>query len=143
MRYSNRSTHALYAFIWPINLLFFHPLEADIYPGITRTRNFCELCKIYIPAPGTSVSFVRHSYPFPKLVQVLYARATIPGVRVQYSYTYPELCEFHKASIPYPELLRVLLRHSYPYPKLMRVLYARATIPGVRVQHSYTYPELL
>ena len=91
MQYTNRSIrHAcIVVLVW--FLLFFRPLETGIYPGITGAGNFCEFCTASIPVPGTSVGSVRHSYPYPKLLQVLYARATIPGVRVQHSYTYPEL----------------------------------------------------
>ena len=54
-------------------------------PGITLQKT-----------PGR---FVRHSYPYPELPEVLYARATIPGVRVQHvlyplgtSVSYVHLC---------------------------------------------------
>ena len=42
---------------------FFVPFEADIYPGITRTRAFCEFCTTP-PVRGTSVGYVRHSYSY-------------------------------------------------------------------------------
>ena len=52
-----------------------------------------------MPVPGTSVSSVRHSYPYPELQSALYARATntrgkgtaFSGVRVQHFNTCPEL----------------------------------------------------
>ena len=56
-----------------------------------RTRNIWEFCTTSVPVPLPSASSVRHSYVYPKLLQVIYARATIPGVRGQHSYTYPEL----------------------------------------------------
>ena len=71
MQYANRSNwkcvhHSLSFFDQSFCLLFFAPFEAGIYPGITRTRDFCEFC-ITLPVPGTSVSSVRHSYPYPIL----------------------------------------------------------------------------
>ena len=84
-----------YVFDSPVNLLFFRPLKTGIYPGITRTRHVCEFCTAVIPVPGisvnyarpcrdtrgtgttyvylpgTSVSYVWHSYPYPELLRVL------------------------------------------------------------------------
>ena len=67
------------------------PPRACIYQGDTRTRNFCEFYTTSIPVKKTSVSSVRHSYPYPELLQDLDDRATIPGVLVQHFYTCPEL----------------------------------------------------
>ena len=47
-----------------------------IYPGYYPTKKFCEFCRTFIPVPGTSGSYVRHSYPYPELLEVLYASAT-------------------------------------------------------------------
>ena len=33
-----------------------------------NTRNFWKFCKTFIPVPGTSVSSVGHSYPYPELL---------------------------------------------------------------------------
>ena len=38
-----------------VSLLFLRPLEADIYPGITPTRNFCELCSTFVLVPELSI----------------------------------------------------------------------------------------
>ena len=46
---------------------FFAPFKAGFYPGITRTRTFCEFCTT-LPVPGTSESSVRHSYPYPNFL---------------------------------------------------------------------------
>ena len=46
-----------------------------IYPGYYPTKNFCEFCRTFTPVPRTSASSVRHSYPYPKHLEVLYARA--------------------------------------------------------------------
>ena len=87
MQYANRSNWKFVdncGFFLPVSLLFFAPFEAGIYPGITRTRDFCELCttlpvsrtsvsSVYALAtiPGSSGSFVRLSCPYPKLLEVL------------------------------------------------------------------------
>ena len=57
---------------------FSPPYEAGIYPGVTRTRDFCEFCTARtryfcefcttLSVPGTSVSSVRHSYPYPNFL---------------------------------------------------------------------------
>ena len=82
----------------------------------TRTRNVCEFVTTFTPVPElsilvltvvytpnhtlqrTSVTSVGHSYPYPELLEVLYARATIPG----------SSGSFVRLSYPYPELLKVL-----------------------------------
>ena len=47
-----------------------------IYPGYYPTKNFCKFCRTFIPVPGTSGSSVRQSYPYPEILEVLYASAT-------------------------------------------------------------------
>ena len=59
-------TLTIVSFIGQSNCFFF-PFEAGTYPGITRTRDSCELCTT-LPVPGTFVSFVRHSYPYPNFL---------------------------------------------------------------------------
>ena len=60
------------------NLHYFHSckvvfcrLHTEPYPGIYSgyypTNNLCKFCRTFIPVPGTSVSSVRHSYPYPQL----------------------------------------------------------------------------
>ena len=107
-----------------------------LYDLHTRTRNFCEFCTIFIPAPGTSVGSVRYSYPHPELLWVLHdihtrtrnfcdlctPRATISGVRVQH-FLYPpgtSVRFVHRATIPGTSVSSVTL--PYPYPNLLEVL---------------------
>ena len=98
--------------------MFFRPLDAGVYSGIIRTRNLCELCKTSTPVPGTSVNYVQHSCPYPKLPGFFFARARIPGVRVQHSYTYlPGNSESSKISIPIPGTSVSSGRLPYPYPE--------------------------
>ena len=84
-----------------------------IYPGYYPTKNFCmsardfckfctnihtctrNFCKLGTPMPQIPGVWVQHFYTCPKLVWVLYARATIPGTSVS-SVTRP---------YPYPGLL--------------------------------------
>ena len=95
--------------------------------------------------PGSSGSFVRLSYPYPELLEVLYdihtrtwnfwkfytSFATIPGVRVQLvlyptgtSRSFVCLChnarslwKFCNTSIPVPENSGSSVRPPYPYPE--------------------------
>ena len=46
-----------------------------IYPGYYPPKILCKICRTFLPVPGTSGSSVRHSYPYQKLLEVLYARA--------------------------------------------------------------------
>ena len=87
------------------------PEAVCIYPGITRTRNFCKFCWAFIPVPGTSVSSVR---PY---------------------HNTRNLCYFCRTFIPVPELSVTSIGHSYPYRNFCEFCTPRATIPGVRVQH--------
>ena len=65
-------------------------------PGIALQRN--------------SVSSVGYSYPYPELLDVPCARATIPGVRVHTAYFVPtrNFREFCTPMLQYPELLGLL-----------------------------------
>ena len=79
-----------------------------------NTRNIQKFWKAFVPVPGTSGSYVRLSYQYPKtmpqnpgcgygmfctrpeLLKVLYARSTIPGTSVTYvtlPYPYPKFLE--------------------------------------------------
>ena len=94
---------------------FFAPFEAGIYPGITRTRDFCEFCTT-LPVRGTSVRYVRHSYPYPNLLFLFClsgTHKTIPGV-------FTPGITLQRTSV-------TSVGHSYPYPELLEVLYAVAT----------------
>ena len=73
--------------------MFFAPFEADIYPGITRTRDFNEFLAT-LPVPGTSVSFVLHSCRYPNILfscLVGYTQNHIPGVLIPRVLPYKEL----------------------------------------------------
>ena len=74
-----------------------------IYPRYYPTKNLCKFCRALIPVPGTSVSSVRHSYPYPELLEILYARGhnTLGTVNRNF-------CEFCKPELQYTELLEVL-----------------------------------
>ena len=61
----------------------------------------CRVCPNYTPGitiqitlQRTSVSSAGHSYPYPELLEVLYASATIPGTSVSLN-----------TSVPYPGFL--------------------------------------
>ena len=61
--------------------------SVEYLPGYYPTKKFLsKVCTTFIPVLGTSVSYVWHSYPYPKPLQVMYARATIPG---GYNIPYP------------------------------------------------------
>ena len=68
---------------------------------------------------------VQHVYTCPELLEVLYARATIPG----------SSGSFVRLSYPYPELLEVLQDFHTRTRNLCEFCETRATIPGVLVQH--------
>ena len=100
--------------------------------GVQHSYTYPELLWVmydFYTLPGTSVSSVGLPYPYLELLcimydfhtctrnfWVLYNRATIPGVRVQYSYTVPGIfvtsvrllyrtrnfCDFCKAFMPVP-----------------------------------------
>ena len=77
-----------------------------IYPGYNPTKNFCKFCRPFVPVPGTSGDSVRHSYLYTELLEVLYARATIPRVRVQHVlYPLGTSVSSVRSSYPYPEIL--------------------------------------
>ena len=85
------------------------PPRACIYPGITRTLNFCEFCTTLIPVQRTSASSVRHSYPYPELVWVLYAPChNTRGTGTTFLVRTRNFCEFCTPVPQYPELLWVL-----------------------------------
>ena len=95
-----------------------------------NTRNLCEFCDTFIPLPGTYVSSVRRSYLYLALMCVLYACATMPGVRGQPLYTVLgtsvssvrlchntwKICELCDTFIPVPETSVSSVRLPYPYP---------------------------
>ena len=82
---------------------FFAPFEEGIYPGITRTRDFCEFCTT-LPVPGTSVSSVRHSYC--TRTRTFYFRyvSRVNHTRGVYPRYYPtkNFCNFCRTLIPVP-----------------------------------------
>ena len=63
-----------------LSKVVFCRVGTEPYPGclprVLPYKNFCEICRTFIPVPGTSVSSARHSYPYPELLSALYARAT-------------------------------------------------------------------
>ena len=74
MQYANRSNCKYVdncVFCYEPFCCFFAPFEAGFYPGITRTRDFCEFCTT-VPVPRTAVSSVRHSYPYPNFLLSFY-----------------------------------------------------------------------
>ena len=44
------------------------PPRGCLYPH-TRTRNFCKLCRTFVPVPGTSLSSVQRFYPYPEILK--------------------------------------------------------------------------
>ena len=104
-----------------------------------------------LPVPGTSVSYVGHSYPCPELLEVLYASAAnIRGTGTGFSYL-PGTCvssvrpchntrniqKFWKAFVPVPGTSGSYVRLSYQYPKTM------PQNPGCGYGMFCTRPELL
>ena len=100
-----------------------------IYPGYYPTKNFCEFCSTFISVPGTSGSSVRHSYPYPELLEVLYDIHTrTRGMGISF-YNYVSsvrpchntrnICEFCNTSVPYPEVSVSSVRSPYPNPELL------------------------
>ena len=79
-------------------------------PGITlQIRIFCKFCRAFIPVPGTSVSSVGHSYPYPELLAVLYARGhNTRGTGTACFVPARSFCELCTPVPQYPELLEVL-----------------------------------
>ena len=123
------------------------------YPGITRTRNFCKLalmpvpgsavspvhlchntrnfwkiCKTSIPVPGTSMSCVRHSCPYPELLCVLHTPCHNPrGAGTAPARNFCELCT------PVPQIpgnAGSSVTLPYPYPKILEVLQDSHTLTG-------------
>ena len=88
--------------------------------GITRPRDFCELCTT-VPATGTSVVCDTHTRTrnFWKFCTPVPQR---PGVRVQHVYTCPELLEVLCARATIPGRSGSFVRLSYPYPELLEIL---------------------
>ena len=84
-------------------VFFFAPLGADIFLGITRTRDLREFCTTSIPVHRTCVGAVRHSNPSPTLMYGMHARAAMPGVRVCPFETPGYGCGYNIRA--YPELL--------------------------------------
>ena len=92
-----------------------HSLRFTIY-GLGGDRrycphsygHFCEFCTTSIPVQRTSLSYVRHSYPYPELPYDLYARATIPRVRGQHFIPARIFRKFCTPVPQYPGLLEVL-----------------------------------
>ena len=74
----------------------------------TRTRNFCEFCRTFIPVPETSVSCVR---PVPQYQGYGYSFFFVPA---------RNFCEFCTTAPKYPELLSSVTLPC-PYPKLLEV----------------------
>ena len=121
-----------------------------IYPGYYPTNNFCKICRVLIPVTGTSGSSGRRSYLYStELLEVLYARGTIPGVRVQHvlyplgtSVSSVRLChntrnfwKFRKTSVPVQWTSGGSVRSSYPYPEILWLLWDCGTIP----EYGYTF----
>ena len=142
MQYANRSIGNALTILsfFTSQFVVFYPFEADIYSGITRTRNFGKFCTT-LPVPGTSVNSVRHSIPVPELsICVLSVGYTQNHTRGIYPRYYPtnNFCKFYRTLIPVPRPSESSVRTpvrgtgtAFLYrPELLWVLYARATIPG-------------
>ena len=91
------------------------PQRMCIYPGIARTRNFCKLCRAFIPVPGTSVSSVRPCH------------------------ITRNFWKFCNTFIPVPELPLVLWEIHTCIRSFCEFCAPRAAIPGARVRHL-SYP---
>ena len=100
---------------------FFAPLEAGIPQGITRAREFCEFCTT-LPVPGTPMSSVRHSYPYPR---TLYFRS-VCRVRVTQKHTWgiipgyyhtKNFCNFCRTLMPVPATSGSSVRRCHKDPE--------------------------
>ena len=79
------------------------------YPGYYPGKNFCKFCSAFIPVPETSRSSVRHSYLYPKLLEVLCARGhKTRGVGTARFVPARNFCEFCTPVPQYPEVLEIL-----------------------------------
>ena len=136
------------------------PPRACIYPGITRTRNFCELCTIhtrtknfcelcttFIPVPGTSVTSVRpcHNTRGTGTALLYLTGTSVSSVRPCHKTR--NFWKFYKTFIPVPGTSVSSVGRSCPYPDLLEVLLRLfIPVPGTSVSsvgHSCPYPELL
>ena len=130
--------------------MFFRPIQGGGYlPGRLKTTL------------GTSVSFVRHSYPpVPELsISVLSVGCTQNHTRGMHPGYYPtkNFCKCCRTLTPVPGTSVSYVRpvpqypgYGYsvfcPRPEFLRVLYACVTIPGTSVSSvtlPYPYPKLL
>ena len=108
-----------------------------IYPGYYYPiKNFFKFGTTFIPVPETSVSSARHAYPYPELLEFLYARGhntrgtgTACFCTRAELLTYVRLChnarnfrKFCKTSVPVPRTSGSSVRLSYPYPEFLEVL---------------------
>ena len=62
-------------------------------PGYTLTRDFCKLCRTFIPVPGTSVSYVRPCHNTRNFWKFCNAFIPVPetsGSSVRLQHPYPE-----------------------------------------------------
>ena len=82
----------------------------------TRTRNFCELCRTFIPVPGTSVSSGRPVQQYPGYGYIVFypPRTSVSSVRP--SHNTRNFCELCNTSIPVPETSGSSVRLPYPDP---------------------------
>ena len=101
--------------------------------GYYPTTTFCKFCRTFIPVPGTSVRYVRHSYPYPELyVSSVRPWPQYPG----YGYNsfiparnfcefctpvphYRNFCEFCNTSIRVPGTSGGSVRTPFPYAELL------------------------
>ena len=83
-----------------------------------RTRNFCELCRTFIPVPGTSVSSVRPAPQYPGYGYSIFLYP--PGTSVSSvrpCHNTQNFCEFCNTSMPVPETSASSVRLPYLYPE--------------------------
>ena len=94
-----------------------------ITPGVTLVKDFCKFCGALIPVPRTSGRSVRHSYSYPDLLEILYARGhNTRGTGTASFVPARNFCEFCTPVPQYPGTSGSSARHPYPYPELLEVM---------------------
>ena len=113
----------------------FRPFEAGVYPGITRTRNFCEFCTTLVPVPELSICILSTGY-------------TQNHTRGIYNGYHPtnDFCKFCRTLIPVPGASASSVRPLYNTRNFWK--YCKTFIPvlvtsGSSVRLSYPHPKLL
>ena len=90
-----------------------------IYPGYYPTKNFCMLCRTFIPVPGTFVSSLRPFHKYPGYGYNVTAFLYSPGTSVSSvrpCHNNRKFCEFCNTFVPVPGTSVISIRfHTLPW----------------------------